>query len=256
MKPILYISTLGLVAFMINACSSDNNALSTNECPQNTLCLYTNVSVSQNIMPNAYKANIRITESDTLRKGGEIEPTTKKDIANTLNDIIALSKKSGFCEGGNQVLRPNIQYKDGAARDTVGYTLGFSLECDVPSKKKKEYDSFIAEIDKKINKNKYLSFLAPNVNVIATSESLQEAQDKAFEKALKLAKNKEDKYLKIAGKKCALSSADSLNTHSIQPKFARLETSNMSAYADTSWELPMPKEQEITAKIQVKYICK
>ena len=162
MKPILYISTLGLVAFMINACSSDNNALSTNECPQNTLCLYTNVSVSQNIMPNAYKANIRITESDTLRKGGEIEPTTKKDIANTLNDIIALSKKSGFCEGGNHDLRPNIQYKDGAARDTVGYTLGFSLECDVPSKKKKEYDSFIAEIDKKINKNKYLSFLAPN----------------------------------------------------------------------------------------------
>ena len=234
MKPILYISTLGLVAFMINACSSDNNALSTNECPQNTLCLYTNVSVSQNIMPNAYKANIRITESDTLRKGGEIEPTTKKDIANTLNDIIALSKKSGFCEGGNHDLRPNIQYKDGAARDTV----------------------YMNEYMFYINKNKYLSFLAPNVNVIATSESLQEAQDKAFEKALKLAKNKEDEYSKIAGKKCALSSADSLNTHSIQPKFARLETSNMSAYADTSWELPMPKEQEITAKIQVKYICK
>ena len=34
------------------------------------------------------------------------------------------------------------------------------------------------------------------------------------------------------------------------------KTSNVSAYADVNWELPMPKEQEITAKIQVKYICK
>ena len=246
----------GFMAFMMSACSDEPLALNTNECPQDALCLNTSISVSQNIMPNAYKASIRITESDTLRKGGEIESNVKKDIANTLNDIIGLSKKQDLCEGGNHELRPNIQYKDGAARDTVGYTLNFNLECDVPSKKKKEYDSLIAEIDKKINKNKYLSFLAPNVNIIATSESLQEAQDKAFESALQIAKEKEKDYSKITNTKCVLAGADSTNTHIIQPKIMRAEASNMSAYADTSWELPIPKEQEITARIQVKYICR
>lgn len=88
-------------------------------------------------MPDVYKASIRITESDSLRKGGEIESSAKKEIANTLNDILNLNKERGLCEGGNYDLRPNIQYKDGAARDTVGYTLSFSLECDVPSEQKK-----------------------------------------------------------------------------------------------------------------------
>lgn len=258
MKSVFSVLILGFVAFIIGACSSENTALNGNECPQNALCIYKSVSISQAIIPNAYKANIRITESDTLRKGGEIEPSTKKDIADTLNDIISLSKKQELCEGGNHDLRPNIQYKDGAARDTVGYTLNFNLECNVPSKKKKEYDSFVADIDKKINKNKYLSFLAPNVNIIATPESLQEAQDKAFENALTFAKQKEGDYSRIVNKKCILSGADSMNAPLIQPKFAltRAESSNTTSYADTSWELPTPKEQEITAKVQVKYICK
>ncbi len=204
MKALSFASILGIVGFtlMISACSDEKNAFNTNECPKNALCLYKNVSFSQNIMPNAYKASIRITESDTLRKGGEIESATKKDIANTLNDIITLSKRKGFCEGGNHDLRPNIQYKDGAARDTVGYTLSFSLECDVPSKQK---------------------------------ESAQE-------------------YSKILDKKCTLVSADAINNTLAPREFAKV--SNMSASSDVSWELPSPKEQEITAKIQVKYICK
>ena len=161
MKALSFASILGIVGFtlMISACSDEKNAFNTNECPKDALCLYKNVSFSQNIMPNAYKASIRITESDTLRKGGEIESATKKDIANTLNDIITLSKRKGFCEGGNHDLRPNIQYKDGAARDTVGYTLSFSLECDVPSKQKKDYDAFIADIDKKSIKINILASL-------------------------------------------------------------------------------------------------
>ncbi|AAP76658.1 SIMPL domain-containing protein [Helicobacter hepaticus] len=256
MKALSFASILGIVGFtlMISACSDEKNAFNTNECPKDALCLYKNVSFSQNIMPNAYKASIRITESDTLRKGGEIESATKKDIANTLNDIITLSKRKGFCEGGNHDLRPNIQYKDGAARDTVGYTLSFSLECDVPSKQKKDYDAFIADIDKKINKNKYLSFLAPNVNIIATPQAWQEAQDKTFGGALKLAKESAQEYSKILDKKCTLVSADAINNTLAPREFAKV--SNMSASSDVSWELPSPKEQEITAKIQVKYICK
>lgn len=255
MKILSSISMIFGLIFVFSACS-DDNTLNHSECPENALCLYKNVSYSSNIMPNAYKATIRITESDTLRKSGEIESSTKKDIANTLNDIITLSKENGFCEGGNHELRPNIQYKDGAARDTVGYTLNFNLECDVPSEQKKQYDSFIANIDKKINKNKYLSFLAPNVSVIATPKSWQEAQDKAFGGALALAKDGEKHYSKILDKRCLLTSADGANSHIAQPEFRVAKTSNMSAYADVSWELPMPKEQEITAKIQVKYICK
>ncbi len=218
MKALSFASILGIVGFtlMISACSDEKNAFNTNECPKNALCLYKNVSFSQNIMPNAYKASIRITESDTLRKGGEIESATKKDIANTLNDIITLSKRKGFCEGGNHDLRPNIQYKDGAARDTVGYTLSFSLECDVPSKQKKDYD--------------------------------------AFGGALKLAKESAQEYSKILDKKCTLVSADAINNTLAPREFAKV--SNMSASSDVSWELPSPKEQEITAKIQVKYICK
>ncbi|WP_300449098.1 cystathionine gamma-synthase [uncultured Helicobacter sp.] len=257
MKAIIYTLIFTFAALMLGACSSDKDVLSTNECPQNALCLYKNVSFTHNIMPNAYKASIRITESDTLRKGGEIESNTKKDIANTLNDILNLSKERGFCEGGNHDLRPNIQYKDGAARDTVGYTLNFNLECDVPSEKKKEYDTFIANIDKKINQNKYLSFLAPNVNVIATPQAWQDTQDKAFGGALELAKHKEKDYSKILNKHCILASADAMGNNTLQPEVMRMtKTSNVSAYADVNWELPMPKEQEITAKIQVKYICK
>lgn len=255
MKSFIYL--IGF-AILISACSEQKGTLHSNECLQDTLCLYKNVSFSQHIMPNAYKASIRITESDTLRKGGEIAPNVKKDIANTLNDILALSKEHGFCEGGNHELRPNIQYKDGAARDTVGYTLNFNLECDVPSKKKKDYDTLIADIDKLINQNKYLSFLAPNVSIIATPQAWQEAQDKAFAGALGLAREKEDHYSKTLKQKCTLISADGSNNNSIQADFPRnaKATSNMSAYADTSWELPIPKELEITAKIQVKYICK
>lgn len=241
--------------FIFSGCNDDKKALQFNECPTSALCVYKIFSYTQNIIPNAYKAQVRITESDTLRKGGEIEPAVKKDIANTLNDIIALSKASNFCEGGNYDLHPNIQYKDGAARDTVGYTLNFNLECDVPQKQKKDYDQLIANIDKKINKNKYLTFLAPNVSIIATPQAWQEAQDKAFDGALNLANDATKDYAKMLNKKCYLSSADALNNNvSIQPR-ALKATANMSVSADISWELPTPKEQEVQAKIQVKYIC-
>lgn len=256
MKYPFYVFALIIVAIGINACSDNKNSLDTNQCPQDAVCIYKDISISQNVMPNAYKANIRITESDTLRKGGEIESSVKKDIANTLNEITKLSKERGFCEGGNHDLRPNIQYKDGAARDTVGYTLSFSLECDVPSKKKAEYDTLIADIDKKINKNKYLSFLAPNVNIIITPEMWQKAQDDAFGTALEAAKNKEKHYSKILSKKCTIAQANETNTVSSQPDFARTtKVSNVSAYADVSWELPIPKGQDIVSKIQAKYVC-
>lgn len=245
---------LGAMAVLgLSACSEDK-AVGSNECPKDSLCLYKSVSSSQNIMPNAYKASIKITESDTLRKGGEIEPSVKKDIANTLNEILTLSKEKGFCEGGNHDLRPNIQYKDGAARDTVGYTLSFNLECDVPTEQKKSYDDFVSAIDKKIDKNKFLSFLSPNVNIIATPEAWQQAQDKAFNLAIASAQKSAEEYSKTLGKKCALVSADASSSPVVPREFAKL--SNMSAAADTSWELPLPKEQEVSSKIQVKYICK
>lgn len=241
------------IALFVVACS-DERAVSVNECPKDALCLYKSVSSTQSIMPNAYKASIKITESDTLRKGGEIESSTKKDIANTLNEIIVLSKEKGFCEGGNHDLRPNIQYKDGAARDTVGYTLSFNLECDVPTEEKKSYDEFISSIDKKIDKNKYLNFISPNVNIIATPEAWQEAQDKAFNAAIALAQKSAQEYSKTLQKKCTLANADSGSSPIVPREFAKL--SNMSVAEDTSWELPTPKEQEVSAKIQVKYICR
>lgn len=245
--------TLGALLFAAGC--ADEKPLNANECPQDALCLYKNVSFTENIMPNAYKANIRISESDMLRKGGEIEQSTKKDIANTLNEIITLSRQNNLCEGGNHDLRANIQYKDGAARDTVGYTLNFSLHCDVPSERKKDYDAFIASVDKKINKNKYLSFLAPNVNIIATPEAWQAAQDRAFSGALALANEHVEGYSKLVGKKCVLAFADSLG--SVPTPREALKATNMSApSADVGWELPTPKEQEVSVKIQAKYICR
>ena len=248
------IASLSLGLLFFTACSDDSTTLATNECPSHALCIYKNISFSQPIMPDVYKASIRITESDSLRKGGEIESSAKKEIANTLNDILNLNKEKGLCEGGNYDLRPNIQYKDGAARDTVGYTLSFSLECDVPSEQKKDYDNFIAAVDKKINKNKFLSFLAPNVTIIATPEAWQNTQDKAFAGALNLAKESQKELSGVLDKKCVLAGADGVNNAIAPREFAKL--SNMSASADISWELPAPKEQEVSAKIQVKYICK
>lgn len=250
MKRLIWLIVASLVCFSFQACS-DEVALNTNECPKDSLCLYKQVAFTQSIMPNAYKATIRITESDMLRKGGEIESSVKKDIANTLNEILALSKKDKFCEGGNYDLRPNIQYKDGAARDTVGYTLSFSLQCDVPREQKKDYDSLVANIDKKINKNKFLSFLAPNVSIIASPQSWQEAQDKAFSGALELAKSSAKIYSKSVDKKCHLASAESQGSgYGSAP-----ELKAMSASSDVNWELPIPKEQEITARLYIKYIC-
>jgi len=243
------------LATLIFVGCSDNGkyAINHDECPLDSICLNREIGFTQNILPDTYKASVKITESDTLRKGGEIEQNTKKDIANTLNDILNLSKKHGFCEGGNHDLRPNIQYKDGAARDTVGYTLSFSLECDVPSELKKEYDSFISHIDKAINKNKYLSFLSPNVNVIATSNAWQEAQDMAFVGATKIAMESAKEYTELLDKKCAVANISAIN--SPMPREA-IKLTNMSAAATTEWALPIPKEQEINVRIQVKYICK
>lgn len=238
---------LGIALFM-SACS-ENGKTSFNECPQDSTCLYKEISSTQYVMPDTYKAHIRINESDMLRKGGEIQAQAKKDIASTLNEVIALSKQSGFCEGGEYDLKANIQYKDGAARDTIGYTLRFDLECEIPSKQKESYTKLINDIDSKIAQNKYISFLAPTLSIVTTPESWQKAQNEAFNNALTLAKDQASQYALIIDKKCTLVVADAL-THTPQNRdFFR--ASSMSA----PLEFPISKEQEVSAKLQAKYIC-
>lgn len=250
---ILYSSVAIGIALLLNACN-EHKATSFNDCPQDSVCLYKDIASTQHILPDTYKAQIHIAENDTLRKGGEINPNVKKDIAITINEILTLSKQSGFCKGGQYDLRSNIQYKDGAAHDTIGYTLSFNLECDVPSQQKNDYDTLIKNIDSKINANKYLSFVAPTIQIIATPQALQQAQDEAFYEALKLAKEQSKNYASLLDKKCELTSADSVGNLPQAREF--LKASNMSASADSAWELPIPKEQEITSKIRTKYICK
>lgn len=236
------------IALFLSACS-ENGKTSFNECPQDSICLYKEISSTRYIMPDTYKAHIHIGESDMLRKGGETQPQAKKEIVSTLNEIIALSKQSGFCEGGEYDLKANIQYKDGAARDTIGYTLKFNLECEIPSKQKESYDQLISAIDSKITQNKYISFLAPTLSVITTPESWQKAQNEAFNNALALAKDQANQYTLILNKKCTMAAADAL-AHTPQNRdFFR--ASSMSAPS----ELPIPKEQEVSAKLQIKYIC-
>lgn len=236
------------VALFINACN-ENSATNFNECPQDSICLYKEVSSTQYVIPDTYKAHIRINESDMLRKGGEIQPQSKKEIASTLNEVITLSKQSGFCEGGEYDLKANIQYKDGAARDTIGYTLRFDLKCNIPSKQKESYDKLISNIDSKIAQNTYISFLTPTLNIITTTESWQKAQSEAFNNALILAKEQAKQYSLIMNKKCTLSVANSLTYTPQNQEYLRV--SSMSALS----ELPIPKEQEVNAKLQAKYIC-
>lgn len=245
-----------LIGFLGFSGCGESKSVKMDECLEDSLCIYTQLVATHSIIPNSYKANIKISESDALRNVGEGESSVKSEIANTINDILNASKDSGFCKGGGYELRPNIRYKDSVPINTIGYTLHFQLECDIKNEQKKQYDEFVASVDKLVSKNKYLAFIAPKVNAIATQDNYQEAYDSAFDKALSIAKDKQGHYSALLSKKCVLGSVDSLRAGA-QPREALYSTMSVSNTQDEiSWGLPTPKSQEIQAKIQAKYICK
>ncbi|TLD96236.1 cystathionine gamma-synthase [Helicobacter jaachi] len=241
-------------ALIMSACGSDEAvALNNEQCPESATCLYKQFSTSQSVMPNAYKSAIRIQESNALRKIGEIESSVKEDIKDTLNDIVLLAKKSGFCEGGEYGLNPVSQYKEGAQGDTLGYTLHFDIRCNVQDERKKDYDNLIAAIEKKVNKNTYLAFLIPQVQNVISPEALKEAQNLAFQDALKDIQEASIQYSKMLRKKCSI--AQIKDTPSLRPPLYAKDARALNSLAESS-QLPIPAAQNLTLTLETKYICK
>lgn len=224
----------------------------------NDLVITKNFTLNKKVEPIYLFANINIESSSLLRNIGELSNENRKNITTTLNSIIEEAKKGNICKGGSYSINPIINYDKGN-RKTIGQNVDFMLNCKfIESSDLKNYNAFLANINKKISANKFLSLPQPSLFHNITNDEINATKEEMFGEFLKDIKTIEDKYSKLANKICKINDISANDSYTPSPITRQMENTKMMATSgdSTATEAPIVNQKDIQIDVKLKLICK
>lgn len=222
------------------------------------LIINKNFTLNKKVEPIYLFANINIESSSLLRNIGELSNENRKNITTTLNSIIEEAKKGDICKGGSYSINPIINYDKGN-RKTIGQNVDFMLNCKfIESSDLKNYNAFLANINKKISANKLLSLPQPSLFHNITDDEINTTKEEMFSEFLKDIKTIEDKYSKLANKICKINDISANDSYTPSPISRQMENTKMMATSEdsTATIAPVVNQKDIRIDVKLKLICK
>ncbi|MGX3010200.1 hypothetical protein ACWIUD_01355 [Helicobacter sp. 23-1044] len=210
------------------------------------------------VKPALLYANIRIESSAKLRNIGELKEKDRGAITTALNAIIQEAKKSEICTGGSYSINPIISYKN-EARNTIGQSVDFSLNCKFTNESLGEYNALLKNINDKIKQNPLLSLPQPQVQSQITQIEINAKKERLFEDFLAKSSEISAHYSQILRKKCGVAKISTNDIATIQkPRLLMAKSAlNASAEADTTHtKAPISDEVEVEIVINLVLNCK
>lgn len=215
------------------------------------------LQVEIEVKPTQYSSHIVIQGSKALETLNQLSVKDKNSIIKTYNAINESLGDDSICKGGSFSIDPAYHYKEGK-RIQAGFKTHYTLSCEFVESQRQTFNAILDKIQAEVEKNAYLTFPIPNVQLGVDENTFKESDSALNEKLLTLALQKAKEYSALTRRKCSIKEINLGAQNEVMPVALKAVRAASDSSANTLESIAMPtaKDTQKTLRGNVIFTCK